>query len=183
MPLLYGEGHKAFYRLQEQIIRESGDDSILAWDYIRSYNGGRDYNNLLLAPSPDFFRHCRNVRHCTSIAWNDRVDLTNHGLRFKSHYFSSSMLMDTGDGGHYPVPKEAVMLNCYREDDPGLRLALRLQKYADSSSVERGYSICPQWSMSQIPKAHCEEAPEVGVQGLFMSVRVVSMQQCKRRPA
>ena len=32
MPLLYGERHRAFVRLQEQIIRESNDYSILAWE-------------------------------------------------------------------------------------------------------------------------------------------------------
>ena len=33
MPLLYGEGDKAFVRLQEEIIRQSGDLSIFAWGY------------------------------------------------------------------------------------------------------------------------------------------------------
>jgi hypothetical protein len=31
MPLLYGEGDRAFVRLQEEIIRSDSDDSILAW--------------------------------------------------------------------------------------------------------------------------------------------------------
>ncbi|KAB2099551.1 hypothetical protein AG0111_0g12110 [Alternaria gaisen] len=31
MPLLYGEGHRAFLRLQEEIIRRIDDESILAW--------------------------------------------------------------------------------------------------------------------------------------------------------
>ncbi|KAL8652641.1 MAG: hypothetical protein Q9226_004182 [Calogaya cf. arnoldii] len=31
MPLLYGEGEKAFYRLQLEIIKNSDDDSIFAW--------------------------------------------------------------------------------------------------------------------------------------------------------
>jgi hypothetical protein len=31
MPLLYGEGHKAFGRLQEAIVRSSHDQTILAW--------------------------------------------------------------------------------------------------------------------------------------------------------
>lgn len=31
MPLLYGEGHKAFIRLQETIINQTQDHSILAW--------------------------------------------------------------------------------------------------------------------------------------------------------
>ncbi|KAI1181509.1 heterokaryon incompatibility protein-domain-containing protein [Nemania serpens] len=34
MPLLYGEGHKAFVRLQEEIINRIHDDSILAWGTI-----------------------------------------------------------------------------------------------------------------------------------------------------
>lgn len=32
MPLIYGEGHKAFRRLQEEIIKHSHDLTILAWD-------------------------------------------------------------------------------------------------------------------------------------------------------
>ncbi|KAI0810030.1 HET-domain-containing protein [Xylaria sp. FL0064] len=32
MPLLYGEGEKAFLRLQQEIIRASDDDSIFAWE-------------------------------------------------------------------------------------------------------------------------------------------------------
>ena len=31
MPLLYGEGEKAFFRLQEEIIRETDDQSLFAW--------------------------------------------------------------------------------------------------------------------------------------------------------
>jgi hypothetical protein len=32
MPLLYGEGDKAFLRLQEEIIKTSDDHSIFAWE-------------------------------------------------------------------------------------------------------------------------------------------------------
>ncbi|KAK3346636.1 heterokaryon incompatibility protein-domain-containing protein [Lasiosphaeria hispida] len=31
MPMIYGEGDRAFRRLQEQIMKDIGDDSILAW--------------------------------------------------------------------------------------------------------------------------------------------------------
>ncbi|KAK0738824.1 heterokaryon incompatibility protein-domain-containing protein, partial [Schizothecium vesticola] len=34
MPLLYGEGHKAFLRLQEEIIRVNDDQSIFAWNIV-----------------------------------------------------------------------------------------------------------------------------------------------------
>ena len=31
MPMLYGEGQKAFFRLQEEIIKHSDDHTIFAW--------------------------------------------------------------------------------------------------------------------------------------------------------
>ncbi|ETS80244.1 hypothetical protein PFICI_07773 [Pestalotiopsis fici W106-1] len=47
MPLLYGEGPKAFKRLQEEILKKFNDPSILVFD--RSLNWG---SSTLLAPSP-----------------------------------------------------------------------------------------------------------------------------------
>lgn len=57
MPLLYGEGKKAFIRLQEEIIRHSNDDSIFAWEHDRHDDIFADliYPNQLLAPSPAYF--------------------------------------------------------------------------------------------------------------------------------
>lgn len=146
MPLLYGEGHKAFRRLQEVIIRESGDDSILAWDYHKAEyrDDDIDYGNVLLAPSPHFFQGCRNVRHCRAIAWNDVVDLTNHGLRFKGHYIDGHILNDLYYQGPQPSKGGIVLLNCYREDEPGLRYALRIQLHGDDGSGQKGFSVCPQ---------------------------------------
>ncbi|KAN0122086.1 Heterokaryon incompatibility protein (HET) domain containing protein, partial [Hyaloscypha variabilis] len=37
MPLLYGEGERAFVRLQEEIMKVSNDQSLFAWEY-ESYN-------------------------------------------------------------------------------------------------------------------------------------------------
>ncbi|KAI0913812.1 hypothetical protein F4823DRAFT_503901 [Ustulina deusta] len=34
MPMVYGEGEQAFTRLQEEIIRHTSDDSILAWNFV-----------------------------------------------------------------------------------------------------------------------------------------------------
>jgi hypothetical protein len=36
MPLLYGEGPKAFHRLQIEILRTSGDQSVFAWNFFDS---------------------------------------------------------------------------------------------------------------------------------------------------
>ncbi|KAI0158012.1 heterokaryon incompatibility protein-domain-containing protein [Hypoxylon sp. FL1284] len=58
MPMLYGEGQKAFNRLQQEIIKISTDQSILAWDWqfthIQPWTGA-------LAPSPAEFRFCGSI--------------------------------------------------------------------------------------------------------------------------
>ncbi len=41
MPLLYGEGDKAFRRLQEEIIKQSNDQSIFAWGFGQPQSGHR----------------------------------------------------------------------------------------------------------------------------------------------
>ena len=48
MPLLYGEGKKAFVRLQLEIIKDSDDESIFAWDSQR-------HGHSILASSPACF--------------------------------------------------------------------------------------------------------------------------------
>jgi len=54
MPMLYGEGRKAFHRLQLEIIRTSEDQSIFAWGH-----GGR--TGSILADDPSFFRNCGDL--------------------------------------------------------------------------------------------------------------------------
>ena len=50
MPTLYGEGQKAFRRLQEEIMKQSVDTFIFAWDG--------------LYPAPGSERDTRDVVHC-----------------------------------------------------------------------------------------------------------------------
>ncbi|KAI5375373.1 hypothetical protein J4E82_006025, partial [Alternaria postmessia] len=73
MPLLYGEGNKAFVRLQEEIIKKNNeDDSILAWgldtrEPISSVNKTfPEYTpptleGEMLAKSPLDFKNCVNL--------------------------------------------------------------------------------------------------------------------------
>ncbi|CAJ2512396.1 Uu.00g054110.m01.CDS01 [Anthostomella pinea] len=62
MPLLYGEGSKAFIRLQQEIIDSSEDQSILAWELV-----AHERNNMwtmftgLLAPSVRSFASCSDI--------------------------------------------------------------------------------------------------------------------------
>ena len=53
MPMLYGEGKKAFHRLQLEIIRTSNDQSIFAWGHMRT--------GSVLADGPHFFEACSEL--------------------------------------------------------------------------------------------------------------------------
>ena len=60
MPMLYGEGKKAFHRLQLEIIRMSNDQSIFVW------GTGRDKENFgqtgsVLADDPSLFQDCSYI--------------------------------------------------------------------------------------------------------------------------
>ncbi|KAI0434793.1 HET-domain-containing protein [Xylaria sp. FL1042] len=65
MPLLYGEGYRAFLRLQEEFLKKSFDSSILLWGFgldrsdIRNIGVGVHPNYL--APTPRLFQGFRNV--------------------------------------------------------------------------------------------------------------------------
>lgn len=54
MPLLYGEGHQAFLRLQEEIIRSRHDHTLFCWDWHDSIPS--DWTSLL-APFPKVFKN------------------------------------------------------------------------------------------------------------------------------
>jgi hypothetical protein len=78
MPMLYGEGDRAFIRLQEEIMRIFDDDSIFAW---KAYLGmGSDIG--LLAHSPSAFEGSGNVVGCI---YEDTkpFTLTNKGIRIQ----------------------------------------------------------------------------------------------------
>jgi len=57
MPMLYGEGEKAFHRLQLEIIRASNDQSIFAWS-LKKINM---QPGSILADDPGFFEDCGDM--------------------------------------------------------------------------------------------------------------------------
>ncbi|XEU97654.1 hypothetical protein FSHL1_002940 [Fusarium sambucinum] len=61
MSMLYGEGPKAFQRLQEEIMKKSDDSTLLSWDYEDSYTCWDFEEDSLLAPNPSSFRGCRDL--------------------------------------------------------------------------------------------------------------------------
>ncbi|KAH7131070.1 heterokaryon incompatibility protein-domain-containing protein, partial [Dactylonectria macrodidyma] len=63
MPMIYGEGDKAFVRLQEEIMKHGGDDSILAWglNIDESGSGSSVISKGILAAAPSDFATCGHI--------------------------------------------------------------------------------------------------------------------------
>ncbi len=79
MPMLYGEGKRAFYRLQLQIIAQTNEHSILAWQPLPD-----DWQSTaVLAPSPHYFAQSAQVRPMIARRTREASthEVTNSGLR------------------------------------------------------------------------------------------------------
>lgn len=64
MPMIYGELEQAFLRLQQQIIANSTDETIFAWDLSLLKNEARGADHIywgMLAPSPACFARCGDL--------------------------------------------------------------------------------------------------------------------------
>lgn len=81
MPLLYGEGDKAFVRLQEEIIRTSADQSIFSWRMPDQPFDGSTYFTGILATSPLHFAQCSTVEASSSM--DTPYAMTNVGLSIR----------------------------------------------------------------------------------------------------
>ncbi|KAK5949483.1 hypothetical protein OHC33_009475 [Knufia fluminis] len=120
MPLIYGEGEKAFIRLQEEIIQRSTDQTIFAWSDEDSNEKG------VLAPSPKCFKN-----------------KYSNGLREVSDYFPDDPAGDSFRLGNAGLLIDFVLipwamntylapLRCYASGpvgaDPTQRLCLILRR-------------------------------------------------------
>ncbi|OTA82018.1 hypothetical protein M434DRAFT_401174 [Hypoxylon sp. CO27-5] len=115
MPLIYGEGDKAFQRLQEEIIRRTTDQSIFAWGFGASgetHDTGLDRHVSILASSPREFVGCAGIVPYDSRSLKEatRVELTQRGLHFR-----------------IPIVRGNLgILKCCLLDDPRKLVAIRL---------------------------------------------------------
>ncbi|KAI5360565.1 Putative heterokaryon incompatibility [Septoria linicola] len=139
MPLLYGEGSRAFLRLQEEILRNTEDQSIFAWEFQEPIK----HSHLpcsLFASEPLQFKQCSKV-----VAWdglhNGEHRLTNRGVTFDELYFDQDA--------------QLALLNCRYEDDFRGPIALRIEEWHQSNGtwlVKRhgGRTTVPDWLHPQI---------------------------------
>jgi hypothetical protein len=146
MPLLYGEGSKAFMRLQLEIIKVSDDDSIFAW----VHESPCDYtaNSGLLANSPSAFHQSGNI--WAAGRGHSRLpspySMTNQGLEISLMLIPAAQAVKKNEIDQY-----FALLSCYRSSKPlGMEqqgekhyVLLRLEK---SILVNGGKGYCRLWS-------------------------------------
>ncbi|KAL2883133.1 hypothetical protein SGCOL_001321 [Colletotrichum sp. CLE4] len=78
MPMLYGEGERAFLRLQEEIMKQSDDQSLFAWVDL---SASTETYHSLLAKSPANFAYSNSIMPYQD--WEPRPPyfMSNRGLR------------------------------------------------------------------------------------------------------
>ncbi|KAI1494902.1 heterokaryon incompatibility protein-domain-containing protein [Biscogniauxia mediterranea] len=139
MPLLYGEGTKAFFRLQEEIMKYSDDQSLLAWDFeglevkksdrshqSRSWfsdnyswasdhpNGTLEYAGIL-ATSPSAFKNCQDRIQLDVGKLTPPYSMTNKGLQLE---------LPLSDKTDHPY----ALLQCQSKYAPASILAIPLKR-------------------------------------------------------
>ncbi|KAM5388204.1 hypothetical protein ACJA88_000068 [Fusarium oxysporum] len=78
MPLVYGEGLRAFLRLQEEILKTSDDHSLFCWSWAMSENQGS-----LLAPRPHSFLEASPYQRHTFGVKPSPYAIANSGLSIR----------------------------------------------------------------------------------------------------
>lgn len=126
MPLIYGEGRKAFQRLQEEIVRRSRDQSIFAWRLPGSVSSHPTVG--LFAPTPRLFQLSERVEAAGHSVETEPFSLTNHGIQFKTRLRKDQQRQE---------PYFIMELNCnvVRAEDEGAHtVCLTLQLVARSKA-------------------------------------------------
>ncbi|RYP66041.1 hypothetical protein DL769_006143 [Monosporascus sp. CRB-8-3] len=127
MPMIYGEGgDRAFFRLQEQIMRSTRDHSILAWGLGGESTGHSAPSQArgFLAAAPSDFANSRNiVPRNQSAAYLDSLDISGGSLRASLSLFTASA-------------ETIGLLNCGPEGDTQRVVGIPLIKVTSGGSDE-----------------------------------------------
>ncbi|KAJ2993672.1 hypothetical protein NUW58_g1769 [Xylaria curta] len=142
MPLTYGEGEQAFVRLQQEIMKESDDQTLFAWgsSYIGPPSDSHtDTNGGILASSP---RHFAGLGHIVRSRTDKRYGPytpTNKGLQISLPLLTTQMahsiliLPKSLANGNVPSLTltesshgTIAVLNCQPSDDDQLRIGLHV---------------------------------------------------------
>ncbi|KAM5354875.1 hypothetical protein ACJ41O_001521 [Fusarium nematophilum] len=119
MPMLYGEGDKAFLRLQEEIMKHSDDESLFCW--LDDSTAPDSYHGLL-ARSPRYFAYSSLIVPYQDWERKEPYSMSNQGLHINLR------LKRLGKDGLYIAPLDCPAPPDYQDDS---FVAIFLQKLSD----------------------------------------------------
>lgn len=129
MPMLYGEGIKAFIRLQEEIRKTTDDQSIFAWKDPTAEHYRDDYPDAfnpqgLLAPLPRYFQYSKSISqyYVDNLGPSAVSTNTNRGLKVE--------LLMSQDLSYPSGLVYMAILQCNIGDTPGHLAGIRLKRLA-----------------------------------------------------
>lgn len=149
MPMLYGEGEKAFIRLQEEIAKETNDLTLFAWQAVGTDQGGsgqsasQKYRGIL-AKSPAEFANSGDVVPRSDHRFNEEFVMTNKGLRINAD-------LAQGYGGDY-----ILILNCFRRGRPEQNIGIYLKHHGASVYARdkpQEFAVAAEWKTMLHPKS------------------------------
>jgi hypothetical protein len=125
MPMLYGEGHGAFRRFQEELIRSTCDLSLLAWTPPTSLDS--EYCGFF-ADSVKDFASCSNMMSVAdSLLAEGEMTITNKGLKLHTPEYILAH-----EGAKYQY---ALKLDCKPEDCSGDFVTVPMRKIGPNTFV------------------------------------------------
>jgi hypothetical protein len=155
MPLLYGEGERAFVRLQEEILKEVDDHSIFAWGLLKDSDTNLESSYGVLAVSPAAFAGSESVIPIPSgKSESQPSSMTNKGLRIEVPLLNRAITENLS----HPV----ALLNCQFEMDFSGQLGIFLNKTSDNSIFTR-------WGRGGVKKISITEAQQARVELIYIS--------------
>ncbi|CAK7228113.1 hypothetical protein SEUCBS140593_006806 [Sporothrix eucalyptigena] len=136
MPVLYGEGDRAFLRLQEEILKTVDDQSLFAWkeddslDYYRADYGDSFRRWGLLARSAADFRVAASVaRFRDTRASRPAIHTTSRGVQ--------TTLLMCEDRSYETGDIFLAVLNCHVGHIPGVYAGIRLKRMTSTDEYVR----------------------------------------------
>ena len=184
IPLLYGEGSKAFIRLQEEIARLNNDLTLFAWrqqpEKPLRFRG-------IFAEGPEEFVGCVDLHTPRrSFGRDTEFSLTNRGLRFESNMLSTGEFWQPKK----PVKELILPLDCFlRKEGKIFWTAIKFKQvdhaYVRISPKQLLTDSSPQW------RRHCANKhaifiprtlSELEVKEIEHSVRSVSVSMVYAEP-
>ena len=179
MPLLYGEGDNAFFRLQLEILRTSDDESIFAWRSEPVWKTSYDSTlRGMLAKSPSEFAGSGNIFKMT-LGPEQRLPWawTNKGLELRIVDRADKNSVDPMPAGN---PDQVIFLGCYikgrsiNRDDVSSPSLQRLQADATIPAADSYIAI----TLKRLDNAWYRPRSE----GFFLETGFVSTARSSKTP-